>query len=153
MRAAYLIARREYLSYVATWGFWLSLLAVPIFATIGGVTPALIQSSQPVRYFAVIDETGQGLDRLVEQARFEQRRAQVRGAIEMMAQGVGGDEAQGELLEEEGRVHRPVMRRSWLQARVDGARARFAAVGRGLRRVARGRRRGRRERAAHRRRR
>ena len=93
MRAAYLIARREYLSYVATWGFWLSLLAVPIFATIGGVTPALIQSSQPVRYFAVIDETGQGLDRLVEQARLEQRRAQVRGAIEMMAQGVGGDDA------------------------------------------------------------
>lgn len=93
MRAAYLIARREYLSYVATWGFWLSLLAVPIFATIGGVTPALIQSSQPVRYFAVIDETGQGLDRLVEQARFEQRRAQVREAIEKMAQGVGGDEA------------------------------------------------------------
>ena len=93
MRAAYLIARREYLSYVATWGFWLSLLAVPIFATIGGVTPALIQSSQPVRYFSVIDETGQRLDQLVEQARIEERRAQVRGAIEMMAQGVGGDEA------------------------------------------------------------
>jgi len=26
MRAILLIARREYLSYVGTWGFWLSLL-------------------------------------------------------------------------------------------------------------------------------
>jgi len=57
MRASYLIARREYLSYVATWGFWLSLLAVPVFATIGGALPGLIQNSQPTRYFAVIDET------------------------------------------------------------------------------------------------
>lgn len=93
MRAAYLIARREYLSYVATWGFWLSLLAVPIFAAIGGLTPALIQSSQPVRYFTVIDETGQGLDRLIEQTRFEERRERVRSAIEMMARGMGGDDA------------------------------------------------------------
>lgn len=93
MRAAYLIARREYLSYVATWGFWLSLLAVPIFAAIGGLTPALIQSSQPVRYFTVIDETGQGLDQLIEQARFEERRERVRSAIEMMARGTGGDDA------------------------------------------------------------
>ncbi|WP_439635765.1 ABC transporter permease [Oceanicaulis sp.] len=93
MRAAYLIARREYLSYVATWGFWLSLLAVPIFAAIGGLTPALIQSSQPVRYFTVIDETGQGLDQLIEETRFEERRERVRGAIEMMARGMGGDDA------------------------------------------------------------
>ncbi|WP_430430764.1 ABC transporter permease [Oceanicaulis sp.] len=93
MRAAYLIARREYLSYVATWGFWLSLLAVPIFAAIGGLTPALIQSSQPVRYFTVIDETGQGLDRLIEDTRFEERRERVRNAIEMMASSMGGDDA------------------------------------------------------------
>jgi ABC-2 type transport system permease protein len=98
MRAAYLIARREYLSYVATWGFWLSLLAVPIFAAIGGLTPALIQSSQPVRYFTVIDETGQGLDQLIEETRFEERRERVRGAIEMMARGMGGDDAAAQAL-------------------------------------------------------
>ena len=32
---AYLIARREYLSYVATWGFWLSLALVPVFIVVG----------------------------------------------------------------------------------------------------------------------
>lgn len=58
MRSIYLIARREYLSYVATWGFWLSLLSVPMFMLIGGGLPALIEGSQPTRYYTVIDETG-----------------------------------------------------------------------------------------------
>lgn len=93
MRATLLIARREYLSYVATWGFWLSLLAVPVFAAIGGITPALIQSSQPVRYYAVIDETGQNLDRMVAEARETEQRAQVRDAIEMVVRTTSGDEA------------------------------------------------------------
>jgi len=93
MRATLLIARREYLSYVATWGFWLSLLAVPFFAAIGGLTPALIQSSQPVRYYAVIDETGQNLDQMITEARETSRRAQVREAVEMVARTAAGDEA------------------------------------------------------------
>jgi len=92
MRATLLIARREYLSYVATWGFWLSLLGVPFFAAIGGLIPILIQSSQPVRYYAVIDETDQGLDRVVEQTLLERRRARVRAAIATMARELGGDE-------------------------------------------------------------
>ena len=60
MRAIYLIARREYLSYVATWGFWLSLLSVPLFMLVGGGLPALIEGSQPTRHYAIIDETGAG---------------------------------------------------------------------------------------------
>ena len=51
MRAIYLIARREYLSYVATWGFWLSLLSVPLFMVLGGSIPFLVESSQPTRYY------------------------------------------------------------------------------------------------------
>ncbi len=93
MRAILLIARREYLSYVATWGFWLSLLAVPIFAVIGGTIPALIENSQPTRYFAVIDETGQGLDELIRDRRDIQRREDIRDQLELLAEFTGGEAA------------------------------------------------------------
>ena len=33
MRRTFLIARREFLSYVATWGFWLSLALAGLFFT------------------------------------------------------------------------------------------------------------------------
>jgi ABC-2 type transport system permease protein len=91
MRAIFLIARREYLSYVATWGFWLSLLAVPIFATIGASIPALIENSQPIRYFAVIDETGQGLEQVIRERRAEARREDIRDQIERTASFTGDD--------------------------------------------------------------
>lgn len=81
MRAIYLIARREYLSYVATWGFWISLLSVPLFLALGASIPILIQSSQPVRYYVVIDETGQGLDQVVQDGLEEERREQARAMI------------------------------------------------------------------------
>lgn len=92
MRAIYLIARREYLSYVATWGFWLSLLSVPVFATIGASIPALIENSQPTRYFAVIDETGQNLEQVIRDRRAEARREDVRDQLERVA-GLMGDDA------------------------------------------------------------
>ncbi|XBQ16731.1 MAG: ABC transporter permease [Oceanicaulis sp.] len=98
MRAIYLIARREYLSYVATWGFWLSLLAVPIFAVIGGTLPALIQNSQPVRYFAVIDETGGGLEDVVRARLDAERREEVRALLEGAARMMGGEAAAEEAL-------------------------------------------------------
>lgn len=62
MRAIYLIARREFLSYVATWGFWLSLASVPMFMALGFGLPALIENSQPTRYYALIDESGGALE-------------------------------------------------------------------------------------------
>jgi len=68
MRNIYLIARREFLSYVATWGFWLSLLSVPFFMALGFGMPILIESSQPTRYYVLVDETGGRL----EQAVYEQ---------------------------------------------------------------------------------
>jgi ABC-2 type transport system permease protein len=68
MRNIYLIARREFLSYVATWGFWLSLLSVPFFMALGFGMPILIENSQPTRYYVLVDETGGRL----EQAVYEQ---------------------------------------------------------------------------------
>ena len=65
MRNIYLIARREFLSYVATWGFWLSLLSVPMFMALGFGMPILIESSQPTRYYVLVDETGGPLEQAV----------------------------------------------------------------------------------------
>ena len=93
MRAIALIARREYLSYVATVGFWLSLLAVPIFAVIGGSIPALIEGSQPTRYYAVIDETGQGLTEVIRDSQRAERREQARRMLQTLAEARGGEEA------------------------------------------------------------
>jgi len=58
MRHTYLIARREYLSYVATPGFWLSLGMVPIFMLLGIAVPILLERSTPTRYFSVVDPDG-----------------------------------------------------------------------------------------------
>ncbi len=91
MRAIFLIARREYLSYVGTWGFWISILSVPIFATLGASIPSLVENSQPTRYFAVVDETGQGLDDVIRERRAEVRRARIRNQIEGLASFAGDD--------------------------------------------------------------
>ncbi|RZJ00060.1 MAG: ABC transporter permease [Brevundimonas sp.] len=56
MNRTLLIARREYAAYAKTVGFWLSLLAFPLFAVLGGAVPAMIKSSEPVRAVAVIEE-------------------------------------------------------------------------------------------------
>jgi len=56
MNRMFLIARREYAAYAMTVGFWLSLLAFPLFAVIGGAVPILIRSSEPVREVVVIEE-------------------------------------------------------------------------------------------------
>ncbi|RZJ30362.1 MAG: ABC transporter permease [Brevundimonas sp.] len=56
MNRMFLIARREYAAYAMTVGFWLSLLAFPLFAVLGGAIPMLIRSSEPVREVVVIEE-------------------------------------------------------------------------------------------------
>jgi ABC-2 type transport system permease protein len=76
MRANYLIARREFLSYVATWGFWLSLASMPMFMALGFGLPILIENSQPTRYYALIDETGGELEQVIMAARDASREAQ-----------------------------------------------------------------------------
>jgi ABC-2 type transport system permease protein len=56
MNRTLLIARREYVAYAKTVGFWLSLLAFPLFAVLGGGIPALIKASEPIKSLAVIEE-------------------------------------------------------------------------------------------------
>ncbi|CAN5236739.1 ABC transporter permease [soil metagenome] len=82
MKRILLIARREYLAYARTVGFWLSLLAFPLFAVLGGAVPILMKTSEPMRTVAVIEQGpgSQGLsaavrDALASDARRRQARA------------------------------------------------------------------------------
>ncbi len=93
MKRILLIARREYGAYAKTVGFWLSLLAFPLFAVLGGILPALMMSAEPVRNVVVLEEgpQAQGLAAAVQAAvRLEQERRQAR-----MAEAAAEAEKQG----------------------------------------------------------
>lgn len=83
MNRTLLIARREYMAYARTVGFWLSLLALPLFAVLGGALPLLMQTSEPVRTVALIEqgEGAQGLAAAVRDALAEEaQRRETRNA-------------------------------------------------------------------------
>ncbi|MDP3402152.1 MAG: ABC transporter permease, partial [Brevundimonas sp.] len=63
MNRTLLIARREFAAYAMTVGFWLSLLAFPMFAVLGGAIPILMRTSEPVRAVVLVEEgpAAQGL--------------------------------------------------------------------------------------------
>ena len=50
-----LIARREFLAYAKTFGFWLSLLSFPLFGAIGGGVVYMMRNAEPVRVVAVVE--------------------------------------------------------------------------------------------------
>ncbi|MBG7615246.1 ABC transporter permease [Brevundimonas sp. BAL450] len=60
MKRALLIARREYLAYARTVGFWLSLLALPFFAVLGGSVPFLMERSEPISQVVLVEAPGEG---------------------------------------------------------------------------------------------
>ncbi|MFT4076057.1 MAG: ABC transporter permease [Asticcacaulis sp.] len=63
-----LIARREYLAFVRTVGFWLSLFTLPLI--IGGsiFIPLMMRHSEPVETVAVLDLTGDHIEGAVVEA-------------------------------------------------------------------------------------
>lgn len=104
MNRILLIARREFAAYARTVGFWLSLLAFPLFAVAGGAVPILIESSEPVRAVAVVEEGPQaaGLAAAIDDAlrrdaeRREERQREASAAAEKAAgMPVGGGAAGG----------------------------------------------------------
>ena len=57
MNRIILIARREYAAYAKTVGFWLSLLALPLFGVIGGGVGYLTAASEsPAQSVALIED-------------------------------------------------------------------------------------------------
>ena len=68
MRRILLIARREYLAYARTVGFWLSLLALPLFGALGGGAVAMMERSGGEREIASVDLSGSEAGPAVTQA-------------------------------------------------------------------------------------
>lgn len=92
MRHIYLIARREYLSYIATIGFWASLAMIPIFLLLGLALPALLDRASPVRNFTIIDPDGR-YEAAIERSFAEQRDQQIKEIIERLIQVEGETES------------------------------------------------------------
>ncbi|MDI6625942.1 MAG: ABC transporter permease, partial [Brevundimonas sp.] len=94
MNRTLLIARREFAAYAKTVGFWLSLLAFPLFAVLGGAIPILMKSSEPVREVVVLEESPQatGLAAAVQTALNEEksRRDQIGREAQAKAGKAGG---------------------------------------------------------------
>lgn len=68
MSRLWTIAVREYLAYVRTVGFWLSLALLPIGLAVGGALPGLIERSASQQTLAVVDLTGRDLAPRLEAA-------------------------------------------------------------------------------------
>ncbi len=62
------IALREYLAYVRTPGFWLSILLLPVGISAYGLAPILMARSTPVPTLAVVDFSGRGLEGDIDKA-------------------------------------------------------------------------------------
>ncbi|ESQ74651.1 ABC transporter permease [Asticcacaulis sp. AC402] len=67
MRKTLLIARREYLAFVRTVGFWLSIVTAPLLFTLIIAVPMLIRTSAPVEVMnvAILDLTGDNVEQPV----------------------------------------------------------------------------------------
>jgi ABC-2 type transport system permease protein len=83
-RSVLLIARREFLAYVATVGFWLSVALVPFFMAFGAMMPSILSAAKPASHFVLIDETGR-FGQIVRDAVADARRDEVRDALEDFA--------------------------------------------------------------------
>ncbi len=68
MNRLFRIARREYLAYVRTVGFWLSILLLPVGLSAVVGAPILLQRSTPVANVAVADFSGRQLTAVVAKA-------------------------------------------------------------------------------------
>ncbi len=57
-RRTYLIARQDFIGYIKTWGFWLTVLGPFLGILFGILAPFLLSKSEPTRYATILDETG-----------------------------------------------------------------------------------------------
>jgi len=72
LRRTYLIARRDYLGYVKTWGFWISFVLPFIIGAIVIAVSLSGFSVSPVRYEAILDETGLHAPAIIQQEKEKQ---------------------------------------------------------------------------------
>jgi ABC-2 type transport system permease protein len=110
LRRALLIARRDFLGYIKTWGFWISFFLPVIFGFIGFAFATSDISIAPKRYVTVIDTTGQQteggahterLTTLLEEQIGEQRERMLAGMSAFLTEKAQKDEFEA-LLRDEG---------------------------------------------------
>lgn len=106
LRRTFLIARRDYLGYIKTWGFWISFLMPFIGMGFGIGFATLDVELSPPRYETILDETGEYADGILALHEQKQRRK-----VERFVEGLGAvaiTEAQEaeilETLEQDGSV-------------------------------------------------
>ena len=89
MNRTLLIAWREFMAYAKTVGFWLSLLAFPIFGALGASIPLLMDRAQPERAVVLIEDTaptaGPSLTQAVQVSLADRQRRSEINALRMAA--------------------------------------------------------------------
>lgn len=84
MSRTFLIARREYLAYVSAWGFWVGLLLTPLLLFLAISLPQLVEGSQPIRYFTVLED-GDEFTRAIDAYMDERQDDLAIGLLEQMS--------------------------------------------------------------------
>jgi len=86
MREMFLVARREYLAYLTSWGFWVSLLTTPLIMGVFAIVPTLLRNAEPARAITIVAEDRADLD--AARAGFaEHERGRIRAALRASALG------------------------------------------------------------------
>ncbi len=93
MRRLLKIALREYLSYVRTVGFWLSMAGVPVIMGIAIMAPTLIAQSAPTPKMAIIDLSGRNLTPVIIKEFERQQSVRVAKAMAASATAAAGPKA------------------------------------------------------------
>jgi len=66
IRRTYLIARRDFLGYIKTWGFWISFLMPFLFAALAFAGSKMDINVDPVRYETILDVSGEHAEAIKE---------------------------------------------------------------------------------------
>mgnify|MGYP006192148633 FL=1 len=93
MRRLLKIALREYLSYVRTVGFWLSMAGLPVIMGIAIMAPTLIAQSAPAPKMAIIDLSGRNLSPVIIKEFERQQSVGVAKAMAASATAAAGPKA------------------------------------------------------------
>lgn len=56
MSPIFLVARRDYLAYAGSWGFWLSLITAPLIIAVLLFAPIILARAEPPRVLAIVAE-------------------------------------------------------------------------------------------------
>lgn len=93
------IARREYLAYVRTVGFWLSIIALPLVIGISALAPMMMMKSAKPERLAIVDLTGQTFGPALAKVIVENQNRDGARALRAAALSAAGPKAREEVRE------------------------------------------------------